>query len=84
MTQLIFLELVSAVLGLTGAVLLALKSRWAGWAWVVWLVSNVGWVAFGAAGGHWFLVAQNLGFAITAVMGIWTWLLGPWMDGRRV
>jgi hypothetical protein len=51
---------------------------------VVWLVSNVGWVAFGAAGGHWFLVAQNLGFAVTALIGIWTWLLGPWMDGRRV
>lgn len=84
MTQLIFLELVSALLGLTGAVLLALKSRWAGWAWVVWLVSNVGWVAFGAAGGHWFLVAQNLGFSITSLMGVWTWLVKPFLTRRWV
>lgn len=71
------LEIASAVLGLSGALLLATKSRWAGWAFVLWLGSNAGWMAFGALGGHWPLVAQHAGFAITSAIGVWTWLLRP-------
>lgn len=76
----LLLEAGSAVLGLSGALLLATKSRWAGWAFVLWLGSNVGWIWFGASGGHLWLVAQNVGFSITSVMGVWTWLVEPWID----
>lgn len=76
----LFLEVASAVLGLSGALLLATRSRWAGWAWVVWLASNAGWIAFGVAGGHWGLVAQNAGFAVTSGLGAWTWLVRPWLE----
>lgn len=75
------LELVSGALGITGALLLATKSRWAGWAWVLWLASNVGWIAFGALFGHWALVAQHSVFAITSAIGIRTWLLAPGEKG---
>lgn len=77
-----FLEMVSAVLGLMGALLLAVRSRWAPWAWVIWFGSNVGWVAFGWSHGHMGLVAQNLGFAITSGTGAWVWLVRPWWDRR--
>lgn len=73
------LEMASAVLGLSGALLLATKCRWAGVAWVLWLASNVGWIAFGWDAGHWWLVAQQVGFSITSAMGVWVWLLGPWV-----
>lgn len=80
------LEAMSAALGVAGAYLLAIKSPWAGWAFVLWLFSSLGWVAFGWLNGHWFLVVQNTAFAITNLIGIWTWrvfeaLGGPDNDG---
>lgn len=71
------LEVASAVLGLSGSLLLATQSRWAGWAFVLWLGSNVCWMTFGAIAGHWALVAQHAGFFITSAIGVWTWLLRP-------
>lgn len=73
----LLLEAGSAVLGLSGALLLATRCRWAPWAWVLWLCSNVGWIWFGLAGGHWWLVAQNLGFSITSALGVLNWLVWP-------
>lgn len=73
----IILESISACLGLSGSLLLATKNRWAGWAFVLWLASNAGWISFGAIGGHWGLVAQHSGFAITSAMGVWVWLVRP-------
>ena len=74
------LELASGALGITGALLLALRSRWAGWAWVLWLASNLGWIAFGSFHGMWALVAQHAVFSITSVIGIRTWL---WLPRRH-
>lgn len=83
MSAVVLLEVVSACFGLLGALLLALRSRWAGWAFVLWLGSNSGWMAFGVATGHWGLVAQHAGFALTSALGVWTWLLRP-VWARRV
>ena len=46
------IEILSATLGLLGAALLASRSRWAGWAFVAWLISNIGWIVFGAGNQH--------------------------------
>lgn len=77
MTPQLLLEFVSAALGIAGALLLATKSRWAGWAFVLWLASNLGWVTFGVTHGMWALVAQHLAFSITSAIGIRTWLCAP-------
>lgn len=77
------LEIGSAVFGLSGSLLLATKCRWAGWAFVLWLASNAGWISFGAIAGHWALVAQHTGFAITSAMGVWVWLVRPRLQGRE-
>lgn len=68
-----FLEVLSALLGIGGAVLLATRCRWAGWAFVLWLVSNCGWMVFGFQRDLWWLFAQHLAFAASSVLGIWTW-----------
>lgn len=81
--SLTMLENAAAVLGVTGAFLLAIRSRVAGWAFVLWLGSNALWIAFGVAKGHWGLVAQNVVFAVTSGIGIWTWLVRPWQRKRR-
>lgn len=72
-----FLEMFSAALGLLGAALLASRSRWAGWAFVAWLLSNIGWIVFGAGNQHWFFIAQQIGFTVTSLLGIWNWLIHP-------
>ena len=70
-------EILSAALGLLGAILLATKSRYAGLAFVAWGVSNLGWLIFGAHNAHWFFFVQQIGFLFTSVLGIWTWLVHP-------
>lgn len=74
-------EFMSAALGLLGALLLATRSRYAGWAFVAWLVSNIGWIAFGTGHAHWFLVLQQVGFSVTSAIGIWKWLIAPTLSG---
>ena len=70
-------EMLSAALGLLGSLLLATKSRYAGLAFVAWFVSNIGWLIFGARNDHWFFFAQQIGFTVTSVLGIWNWLVRP-------
>jgi nicotinamide riboside transporter PnuC len=72
-----FVEILSALLGMVGALLLATRSRYAGWAFVAWLISNIGWIVFGAGNQHWFFMLQQAVFTATSVIGIWTWLVRP-------
>lgn len=44
---------------------------------MAWLISNIGWIAFGAGHQHWFFIAQQIGFTVTSVLGVWTWLIHP-------
>lgn len=75
------IELLAAMAGLSGALLLALNGRLAGWGFVLFALSNVGWIAFAALQAHWWLLAQQLGFMVTSLMGCWVWLVKP-MLGR--
>lgn len=71
------IEILSSLLGMVGAYLLASRNRYAGWAFVAWLISNVGWIAFGAGNQHWFFILQQIVFTVTSVIGIWHWLVRP-------
>jgi hypothetical protein len=75
MKRLAMVEALAAAAGLAGTILLANNGPHAGWGFVAYLVSNAGWLAFGLAGRHWFLVLQQLGFTVTSVYGIYRWLL---------
>lgn len=77
MTAQHWLELASGAFGIVGALLLATKSRLAGWAWVLWLASNVGWISFGVVNGMWALALQHVVFSITSAIGVYTWLVAP-------
>ncbi len=71
------LEIISAAFGLIGTLLLALRGPRAGWGFVAYLVSNLGWLVFASRHAHWGLLAQYLGFLVTSVIGIYTWLIRP-------
>lgn len=72
-----WIELLAAMAGLSGALLLALNGRRAGWGFALFTLSNVGWIAFAALQGHWALLAQNVGFMATSLLGCWVWLVKP-------
>jgi hypothetical protein len=68
-------EILAAAFGLAGAFLLAFKGEHAAWGWLAFLASNIGWLAFAWMRQHWFLLAQQVGFTVTSLLGIWRWLL---------
>lgn len=74
------LEVAAAICGVAGTVLLARKGPRAGWGFVAFLASNVGWIAFAWIQAHWALLVQQLAFTVTSVWGIWNWLVQPLFD----
>jgi len=65
------------LLGILGAVLVAVKSPHARWAWLLWLVSNASWTVYGLATANYALALQQGAFMITSAIGLWHWLLQP-------
>lgn len=64
-------------MGILGAVLVAVKSPHAHWAWVLWLVSNLSWTAYGLGTGQTSIALQQGAFSITSMIGLWHWVLHP-------
>lgn len=77
LTWLSLFEWVGCALGVTGAVLVAVKSRHARWAWVMWLVSNLCWTAYGIGTGNLAITLQQGAFSVTSMIGLWHWVLRP-------
>lgn len=73
-TWLHWLEWCGAILGLSGAFLLALNLRVSRYGWLFYLASNVCWLAFGYATQAFGLVFMSAGFTITTLIGIYRWL----------
>lgn len=61
--------------GLAGAALLAAKTPIAGYGFVAFLASNVGWICYGIRTRTWSLVVMQVGFTATSLLGIKNWLL---------
>lgn len=71
------LQWTGAVLGALGALLLALRTTASRWGWVLFLASNGFWIAFGICIDAQGLVAMQLVFTATSVLGLWRWLFRP-------
>lgn len=84
MTLTLFLELTAAALGMAGAVVLALNGPRAGWGFVLYLASNVAWICSSWMQGQWPLFTQQLVFTAASVLGIWVWLVKPFLTRRWV
>lgn len=69
------LELIAAGTGIGGAALIAWRGRYAGWAWVLWVVSSVLWILFALKVDSVPLLAQQTVFAGINMLGIYRWLI---------
>ena len=72
-----WIEAAGAISGLLGTLLLAHNGRYAGLGFVVYLVSNIAWMWFATAQGHWWMLAQYVGFTGVSLYGVWRWLIRP-------
>lgn len=61
--------------GVAGALLLALNTRHSGWGFVLFLISNGFWTAFGIQTNAPGLVTTQIIFTGTSVLGIYRWLV---------
>lgn len=77
MNPTLIIELTAAAFGVLGTVLLALNGPRAGWGFVAFLASNAGWIAFAWIHAHWALLAQQLAFTVSSLLGVWVWLVKP-------
>lgn len=71
------IEWMGCIIGLCGASLLAVNSRYSAWGWVLFLLSNVAWIAFGLMTHADGLVVMQAGFTVTSLLGVWKWLIIP-------
>jgi nicotinamide riboside transporter PnuC len=81
MNQLL-IEIIAAVFGIVGTLLLATNGRFAGWGFIAFLVSNTGWLIFSYTHSHWAMFAQQVGFTISSLLGAWIWIVKPALDKR--
>lgn len=73
-------EWTGAVLGLAGALLLALKLDISGYGFIAFLLSNVCWLYFGVCNRAWGLVTMQLGFTATSLVGLYNWFGKPYLS----
>ena len=71
------LEWAGAAGGAIGALLLACNSRFSGYGFVLFLLSNAAWMAYGVLTGTLGLVAMQTVCTGTSLLGIWRWLVLP-------
>lgn len=73
-------EMLTAVLGVTGAFLFALKVHPA-WGFLAYLLSNLAAIPFNRhQGNRWILVQQQC-FLVSSLLGLWNWWLEPLVQG---
>jgi hypothetical protein len=77
MTTIDILQWAGCFLGALGSLMLALNNRTSGYGFVVFLASNVCWMAFGWLTNAPGLVVMQLVFSVTSGLGIWRWLVQP-------
>ena len=69
-------ECLGTVTGVSGALMLAIKSRFSAWAWLIWIVSNVAWTyyAFSLTPLGYGLIVQQVVFGAINIIGAWNWM----------
>ncbi|WP_284155516.1 hypothetical protein [Sulfuricystis multivorans] len=83
MLSLGMLEWIGAIGGAAGALLLALNNRWSGYGFVLFLVSNAAWIAYGLMTHTFGMVAMQIVFTGTSLLGVWRWLVLPRLSRSR-
>ncbi|GBG14339.1 DNA methyltransferase [Novimethylophilus kurashikiensis] len=69
-----WVEWMGAAAGMTGSALLACHNAYSGYGFVAYLLSNGCWLWFGLKTRTWGMVAMQMGFIMTSIIGSYNWL----------
>lgn len=79
-------DLIAAICGATGALILAWSGPRAAWGWPLFLASNIGWIIHALLTQQQPLLWQTVVFTATSLVGIWRGLCRPpqpmWLVGQ--
>lgn len=68
--------------GVAGALVLATCAPISRFGWLLFLASNFCWLTYAHGRGEVWLLAQQLVFTGTSLLGIWRWLVLPQVEAR--
>lgn len=68
-------EILGTFTGICGALMLAIKNRFSPWAWPVWIVSNIAWIAWAISTNAYGVLTQQLVFLVINCIGMRQWLV---------
>jgi len=74
MMEMSFIEWAGSLFGILGALLLALNTKVSGWGFVLFLISNVFWIAYGMMNEVYSLLVMQAFFTATSLLGVKRWL----------
>lgn len=76
-----FFEWTGTVAGILGAAMIASKSRVSPFGWIAFLISSSSLGVFAWLSGAYGLLTLESVFFVTNVVGLWRWLLSPYIQG---
>jgi drug/metabolite transporter (DMT)-like permease len=68
------LDWIGCIFGVAGAFLLATRTRYSGWGFVLFLVSNLAWGWYGVLTKTESMIIMQVAFTATSLLGIWRWV----------
>lgn len=72
-----FWEWIGCITGVVGSIMLATRHPKSAWAFVLYFVSSCSWIIYGVMTKAPGLIAMQLVFVVTAILGIYNWLILP-------
>lgn len=68
------MQWIGCVTGICGSALLALNNRFSGWGFVLFLISNIFWIAFSLITSTNGLLTMQIFYMVTSIVGVIRWL----------
>ena len=68
-------EWMGSALGIAGALILAMHTKWSAYGWIIFLLSNFAWIVFAYRTRLRSMLVMQLVFTGTSVLGIYQWIL---------
>ena len=72
-----YMEWMGCIFGAVGALMLATNTRISGWGFVLFLVSNACWIAFGVIEGRPSIYFMQVIMTGTSLLGVFRWIYQP-------